>query len=177
MSTTAASPSIPLALAECLAELAHVVGQTDDVAYLATREDGISGSIGAHVRHTIDHVAALIDALGHGWVDYDSRRRGTEVERSRAAARVELDRLARRVTWLSDDDLQTAIEVSAVVHRSGRRVSALSTVAREVVFVLSHTIHHQAIVALLLASAGRSTPERFGLAPSTPGMLSCAQSA
>jgi uncharacterized damage-inducible protein DinB len=90
---------------------------------------------------------------------------------------LELERLARRVKWLPASSLAAGVELSAVVDGTGRRVAAQSTVARELVFVLSHTIHHQAIIALLLASAGQSTPERFGLAPSTPGRLSCAQSA
>jgi uncharacterized damage-inducible protein DinB len=173
----ASALSVSLSLAECLSDLALVVASTNDAVYRATRDDGVSGSIGAHVRHTIDHVAALVDGSADGSVDYDSRRRGTEVERSRAAARSELERLAHKLCWLSEDDMQSALEVNAVVHVSGRRLRALSTVARELVFVLSHTIHHQAIIALLLASTGRRTPERFGLAPSTPGFASCARSA
>lgn len=44
-----------------------------------------------------------------------------------------------------------------------------STLARELAFVMSHTIHHQAIVALLLEQQGGGVPdERFGYAPSTP---------
>ena len=36
------------------------------------------------------------------------------------------------------------------------------------VFVLQHTIHHQALVALLLAARGVAVPHTFGYAPSTP---------
>jgi uncharacterized damage-inducible protein DinB len=35
-------------------------------------------------------------------------------------------------------------------------------------FVISHTIHHQALVAVLLSATGRGVPDAFGLAPSTP---------
>lgn len=165
------------ALVDRLIELASVIADTDDETYLSARADGVSGSIGAHVRHAIDHVAALVEAPIPGVADYDSRRRGTDVERSRPIGLLELERLARRVKWLPASSLAAAVELSAIVDGTGRRVSAQSTVARELVFVLSHTIHHQAIIALLLASAGQSTPERFGLAASTPGRLSCAQSA
>lgn len=169
--------SVSVALAGRLFELAGVIEDLDDRTYVGVRQDGVSGSIGAHVRHTIDHVAALVDGSSAGRVDYDSRRRGTVVESSRTAARAELERLAQKLQWLPDEELEAPIELLAVVDRSARRVSAFSTVARELVFVLSHTVHHQAIIALLLASAGQSTPDGFGLAPSTPGRESCAPSA
>jgi hypothetical protein len=35
-------------------------------------------------------------------------------------------------------------------------------------FVVSHTIHHQAMIGVLLATRGHTVPHRFGLAPSTP---------
>jgi uncharacterized damage-inducible protein DinB len=47
-------------------------------------------------------------------------------------------------------------------------VAVRSTLARELLFVISHTIHHQALIAVLLSAAGRTVPEAFGLAPSTP---------
>lgn len=169
--------SVAVALAGQLVELGAVIEQTDDVTYVAVREDGVSNSMGAHVRHTIDHVAALIDPKIPGRVDYDDRRRGSDVERSRIAARAELQRLTRQLRWLSDDALMESVELTAVIDRTGARVRAWSTVARELVFVLSHTIHHHAIIALLLASAGRATPDRFGFAPSTPGRVPCVRSA
>jgi len=163
------------AVAERLMELAAVVSASDDGTYVMARADGVSGSMGAHVRHTIDHVSALVDAPTGGAVDYDSRRRGTNVETSRASGLAELHRLADRLQWLAEAALAAPVELSAVVDRSGQRVAARSTLGRELVFVMSHTIHHQAIIALLLASTGHSTPERFGLAPSTPSPVPCAR--
>jgi hypothetical protein len=49
----------------------------------------------------------------------------------------------------------------------GATVEVASSLGRELVFVLQHTIHHQAIVALLLAARGVTIPPRFGYAPST----------
>ena len=47
--------------------------------------------------------------------------------------------------------------------------SAVTTsLARELVFALQHTIHHQAIIAVLLQQVGVQTPARFGYAPATP---------
>ena len=165
------------AVAACLDEIASIVESIDDVTFGTRRPDGVSGSIGAHVRHTLDHVAALVQPLTADIVDYDSRRRGTDVERHRRLAASELRRLANEVESLTAEDEARAIELSAVVEHSGQRVTARTTVGRELVFVLSHTVHHQAIIALLLADAGWRAPDRFGLAPSTPSAAPCAQSA
>jgi uncharacterized damage-inducible protein DinB len=165
-----------MALAARLLELAAVVESLDDATYVSVRRDGVSGSIGAHVRHTLDHVAALLEPAAAGVIDYDTRRRGTDVETRKGRAAAELRRLARS---LQSPELafDRRVELSAVVDPTGRRVRAETTLERELVFALSHTIHHQAIVALLLADAGRMTPARFGLAPATPSRVPCAQSA
>ena len=42
-----------------------------------------------------------------------------------------------------------------------------STVGRELAYVLSHTIHHNAIIGSMVKALGGVLPERFGYAPST----------
>ena len=42
-----------------------------------------------------------------------------------------------------------------------------SSVSREIEFVHSHTIHHYAVIARLIAEAGESVSNDFGVAPST----------
>ena len=56
----------------------------------------------------------------------------------------------------------------SMISPSGETVTGWSTLARELAFVVSHTIHHQAIIAVLLALHGHAVPERFGHSPSTP---------
>ena len=42
-----------------------------------------------------------------------------------------------------------------------------STLGRELLFLLSHTIHHYALIDLLLREEGFEVPPDFGMAPST----------
>jgi hypothetical protein len=44
----------------------------------------------------------------------------------------------------------------------------LSSLEREVSFVVAHTIHHCATIAVLAGIGPERLPERFGVAPSTP---------
>jgi uncharacterized damage-inducible protein DinB len=42
-----------------------------------------------------------------------------------------------------------------------------TSVGRELAYVLSHTIHHNAIVGAMVKTLGGTPPQRFGYAPST----------
>ena len=43
-----------------------------------------------------------------------------------------------------------------------------TTIGREIAFVVQHTIHHCALIAVLLERKNVEVPVRFGYAPSTP---------
>jgi uncharacterized damage-inducible protein DinB len=174
---TSSPEQTALALADRLHDLSSVIEALDDEVFQSVRGDGASGSVGAHVRHTLDHVAAIVEPIVASVIDYDARERGTQVERSPRVAVDELRRLARAARSWSRQQAGRLVELHATIDSGGRRVTVQSTMARELVFVLSHTIHHQAIIALLLASSGRTVPARFGVAPSTPSSLACARSA
>ena len=42
-----------------------------------------------------------------------------------------------------------------------------STIRRELQFLVSHTVHHYALIGLILKTMDVSVPENFGVAPST----------
>ena len=155
------------ALIELLDQLADVIlGLPADI-YTARIEPRVSGSIGAHVRHVLDHIASFA-AVDAGVLSYDHRERGTSVEADPSAALRRMLRLkAALVRWLdrsTDDPLLVTSRVSA----DGTEVIAWSSFGRELAFVVSHTVHHHAMIALLLAWHGVAVPAGFGLAPSTP---------
>jgi uncharacterized damage-inducible protein DinB len=78
-------------------------------------------------------------------------------------------RLDAALQLLSEDRLDELIAVAAVMSTTGQAITGWSTLAREVAFVMSHTIHHEAIIALLLEAQGYETPDdHFGVAPTTP---------
>lgn len=154
-------------LADLLDQLAAMIGRLDDGHYRAERAVGVSGSIGGHVRHCLDHVAALVHGIPSGRIDYDRRVRGTAVESQRSAAVREAAALREAVAGLHDSTLEAGVEVRI---GNGREVTAVvsSSVGRELAFVASHTVHHFAVIALLLRDMGIAVPRRFGYARSTP---------
>jgi len=80
----------------------------------------------------------------------------------------QIERLKTALATWSTRSLDEPVRVTSIVSPSGDAVTGWSTLARELAFVVSHTIHHQAIIGLLLALHGRTVPERFGHSPSTP---------
>lgn len=164
---SAAAPAV-LALRERLEELTHVVRALAPEAYRA-RPSRVSGSVGEHVRHVLDHVSSLLAGDPSSVLSYDQRLRGTAVETEPRAAVRELARLDAALEQWGDRSLDESVAVAALLCRNGRSITGRSTLARELAFVMSHTIHHQAIVALLLEQQGAPVPGgAFGYAPATP---------
>jgi hypothetical protein len=163
------SPLMPaFALAEHLDAFADVVERLGDLDYLARPSTGVSGSIGAHVRHCVDHVTALLDRSVADEMTYDDRQRDTALERNRPLAATTLRSLAVRVREMAPRTSDVPITLWTMLDRRGTRARIRTSLGRELVFVLQHTIHHEAVVAVLLAGRGRVLPGHFGLAPSTP---------
>jgi hypothetical protein len=155
------------ALGEQLRSLRAVVCATPQRVYRSA-PSGASGSVGAQVRHCLDHVLALVAAAGGETVTYDGRARGTAVERDREAAIAELDRLCLSIEHLTPAVLDRRVRLDLVTGRDGGQVDLLTTIGREAAYVTQHTIHHAAIIRLLIERCGVATGEEFGYAPSTP---------
>ena len=162
-------PGLPLAL--LLRQLAGVIEDLTDEQYTMRPVGVVESSIGAHVRHCMDHVAALLGAVRSGVLDYDDRRRGTSIESSRTAALALLDETARRLTALTTDDFHRSLLLSVTMAAGQKAVRVRSSVGRELAYVVSHTIHHNALVGAMVRTLGGRLPERFGYAPSTVAYL------
>jgi uncharacterized damage-inducible protein DinB len=156
------------ALVRLLDELREVVERIPDGPFARVPAGRPSGSLGAHVRHCLDHVAAFLDGAPTGRVSYDHRRRGTATETSRTAALAHIATLTAAVLDLDPRLLARPVRLEVRLDARGSTTVVQSTVARELVFVINHTIHHNATMGLLLSEIGTDLPHRFGVAPSTP---------
>ena len=155
-------------LAQLLDDLSSVVANLSSEAYCAPFEGGVSGTIGEHVRHCLDHVAALLAADPTRVLSYDRRQRGTPIETSPEAALQHIFHLQSALERWPRRSLDEPVLVTSMVARDGRTVTGWSTFARELAFVVSHTTHHHATIGVLLMLQGLAVPDRFGHSPSTP---------
>lgn len=128
----------------------------------------LSGSAGAHMRHVLDHYSALMCGLDGRVVDYNKRNRYSDIETCPKAAVQMWEKIE---SWLSDAcamPMDTQIDViSETCVMKTQYAQVPSTLARELVFVSSHAIHHFSLMAVMRSLQGKSTPEYFGIAPAT----------
>ena len=172
MIMTLAEPVTIDPLIVVLDQLYDVIDRLGDEQYARKPIGVITSSIGAHVRHCLDHVRELMRIAHSRELDYDRRERGTDVEMRRDAALELISELRQQLSEL--DPSERPIQVSTMLASDQPPVIVQSSVAREVAFVLSHTIHHHALIGVMVKSLGGWLPERFGYAPSTVAHLATA---
>lgn len=167
-------------LFELLHQMRQLIERLDDINYAMPAPDRTTGGIGGHVRHCLDHVSALLAGARTGLCAYDRRQRGTDVETSRAAAIDAITDVMLGLLELDAPTLESDVYVETQLDPSGTMVVTRSSVCREIAFLVSHTIHHNAIVAQIMQARGLHVAPRFGLAPATPtesviGATACAR--
>lgn len=160
------------ALVQVLNQLSGLLASgVADAEYAANPVGVFPSSIGSHVRHCLDHVEALLAGAVCGHIDYDQRERGTQIERCRSAAIEAIEGMKRRLYRFEDAAIDRPLTVSIMLSGSDPPVEYASGLGRELAYVLSHTIHHNAIIGAMAKTLGRPVPDRFGYAPSTLAYL------
>jgi hypothetical protein len=124
--------------------------------------------IGAHLRHVIEHYEALLLPNEPGVVDYDQRPRDRELQTNAGVAMRRLRALLRRLNDCTDADIDVPVQVRGRGGLAGDFGFAVgSSVARELVFVASHAIHHYALLKPHCMQHRIPVCAEFGRAPST----------
>lgn len=142
-----------------------LVGRLDDRLYASAEGLPVRSAAGSHVRHCLDFYKSLLEGVWVGRVDYNCRGRDALVARDRACAAAQIEIVVEELRALADLPGDTKLLVSPEDSDAGGWCA--STLARELQFLISHTVHHYALVALVLRLQGFEPGEEFGVAPST----------
>ncbi|HEY7543762.1 MAG TPA: DinB family protein, partial [Blastocatellia bacterium] len=125
-------------------------------------------TVGVHFRHCIDFYSCFAAGIDAGRINYDLRERNSAVETNRRAAIEKIESIIEALRGLSAEDAGREVQVITEDSSDGRALDwSRSSMKRELQFLLSHTIHHYAIVAASLRQRGIEPGEEFGVAPST----------
>ncbi len=138
-----------------------------DELYRAPSAGFYSSSVGMHLRHCLDHFAAFFDGLPKGQIDYESRGRNTLLEASRSVAAETMRQYIGQLEALRSSEaceLNVREESEAGAEQGAWLPSSLG---RELQFLLGHTVHHNALIAMIVHGHGVALPASFGVAPST----------
>lgn len=133
-------------------------------------------NIGKHVRHVNDHFLALKKGMATGLLDYNSRNRGASIETNSLEG---INELYALIDWLdvskkttTEENLSHSIQViSEIDCLETESATFTSTIAREFLYLINHTIHHAAHMSLILKNQGIEMDQNIGLAPGTRSFL------
>ena len=124
-------------------------------------------SIGAHLRHAIEHFVCFLDGLAGLEVDYDQRCRDELLETDVAEARRVIEELRTKLLEINIPTLEKAMRVVQLPGMDQSPVALESSVVCELIFLSSHMVHHLSLIYLRCANAGIDLPEDVPLAFST----------
>lgn len=167
-----ARPSPAAANVHVLRQGADLLSRLDDAAFRR--------AIGPQLRHILDFYTSFLRGLPGRRIDYDARERDPLVESSRRIAGLRFAEViaALETITLEQAALPVDVRTEADTLAPGEPEWSTSSVRRELLFLLSHTVHHNALVKEMLRARGHAIGDDFGVAPSTIGhraRLACAR--
>lgn len=141
----------------------------DDIYARPTSDRPRAAGVGPHFRHCLDFYRCFLRDLEGGRIDYDARDRQPELETSILTALASVESIIADLDSIDEEQAQREV----TVHHDGFPGEELvtswqrSTVARELRFLASHTVHHFALIAHLAREQGVEPGDEFGVAPAT----------
>jgi hypothetical protein len=135
-----------------------------DTSTYTLQEDGGS-SVGAHLRHILDHYSAFVSGVSTGEVDYDARARDLRIEENVDAAGALVADPKGKLLDLPEN-LGDAVKIR-MDHGGPDIQLSQSSPQRELQFLISHTVHHFALIKSVLRGGSTVVEADFGVAPST----------
>lgn len=140
----------------------------DSGEYTRRLSTAFNSTIGEHYRHCLDHFQSLLHGLDADEVNYDHRDRDPRIETDRDFALAETHRILSACQSIPEPFLDCAVYVRGQVNYTVDQAPLIrSTVGRELMYAVAHTIHHYALIAVMCGLLDVAVPDGFGVAPST----------
>ncbi len=167
MASTTQAPLALIQNLDLLEQGIRLLEGLDDATYAGSSTTEFSETAGPHLRHCIDAYNCFLDGLSRADIDYDARTRSRDIEVSRDAAVAALRDVhaqLRAIDAPPTTELQVRVDIPG---QADNEPSATSTLGREYQFLVSHTVHHYALIAMILRRQDFDPGSDFGVAPST----------
>ncbi len=150
---------------EIIAQLQHLLNQMEKSSYSDSMPILQGSSVGQHLRHVIEFYVCLSRQMHCGIVNYDDRERNHQLENDLGYTRQILSELSDEVAeWHTDRPLQLR-----AIYGDAVGTLAPTSLARELVYLIEHAVHHMAIVKMAVGHhfPHIALPASFGVAHST----------
>ncbi len=145
-------------------QLASSLDQLTEEQYSKPCTTLFNNTIGQHVRHIIELFQCLEQGYDHSLINYEKRKRDTEIETNKALAASLLKEIH---DGLSRPDRELVLE-ACYDDLSTTPIRIQTNFFREIAYNLEHTIHHMALIRVGINEvASIQLPDEFGVASST----------
>lgn len=145
---------------------AELLSRHDNATYQAVDLATFGSGIGPHFRHVLDHYRSFLAGALSGLIDYDDRKRDANIEKSPVRAIEEIESI--RTAFMSlNVDVNASVEICVSAATEGADLRSKSSFGRELQFLVSHTVHHYALIAIASRMQEIFPSQSFGVAPST----------
>lgn len=152
----------------------HLLGQCVEMietiggdSYTKRQSPVYSSSVGEHVRHLVEHIQMLLSGIAAGMADYDARNRDLRISTDPSFAINTIRNLQQDLERLSIQDKSLHVRSTLSSDLSNDVVVSQSSLCRELQYLQAHTVHHFALIAMILRLQGLEPEADFGVAPST----------
>ena len=144
----------------------ELLRRLDDELFAAS--SGFDG-VGKQYRHLLDFYHSFFQGLESSKIDYEGRERDPRLETDRRFAIETTEALVAGLQnlTLEEDRMELRVRAERPEGRDGASPWSRSSVTRELQFLMSHTVHHFALIKAMLRSRGFELDRDFGVSPST----------
>ena len=149
-----------------LGQAERLLAQLDDPSFTRPSPSFYNSTIGGHLRHCIDHYDSFLNGLSDGKVDYDERMRVPTIETETASASAKTLEVSERLKAIEGTNPPVGLLVKMDCGMEDRDWQP-STLGRELQFLVSHTVHHFAMIGGICRELEIELEADFGVAPST----------
>ena len=149
-----------------LTQAKRLLDQLDDAAFRQPAASFYNSTIGGHLRHCLDHYDSFLNGLTDAKVDYDERMRLPALESETAIAATKLAEIQEKLTAVVKSPSPVGLLVKMDCGLESTEWQP-STLGRELQFLVSHTVHHFAMIGGICRELGIELEADFGVAPST----------
>lgn len=145
--------------------LAYFLSQLNDEQYQAPQKLLEGNSIGKHVRHIIEFYQCLLEGLPTGELSYDRRQREIRLEEDLHFAQQRIKQVIVRI----EEVLENPALLLETCFGEEQALQVPTNWARELAYNIEHTVHHLAILRVLVQAqySDIQLPFGFGIAYST----------
>ena len=124
-----------------------------------------NNTIGQHIRHILEFYLCFFNGIIENKVNYDNRKRDINIETKRLYCLKKIDYIIEKIEKLNVTNDVIQLENNSI---DGKKTEIKTTLFRELLYCLDHSIHHQATIKIALKTFDTNiVSENFGIAPAT----------